>query len=129
MDISKNAQNLFDSVILIVNKLLSKVKFNYTAIGAIVAKNDDGTYKVRINNSTTDIESLHGIEYKENEVVYILIMNQDFNKKLILDSVYNSRNLEEKIKKDIMKEVEKMIDEKLKILVEQLNTVNEVKET
>ncbi|EES90403.1 conserved hypothetical protein [Clostridium phage D-1873] len=66
--------------------------------------------------------SLHGIKYEENEVVYLLISNNDLSKRVILDSVYNSRNLEEKIKKDIMKEVEKMIDEKL-------NTVNEKKDT
>ncbi|MCD3194814.1 hypothetical protein G8S49_06005 [Clostridium botulinum C] len=88
IDVYRNANNLFSVINRIVVKLLAKVKFNYVEIGAIIAKNDDNTYKIRINDNITDVKSLHGIEYKTNDVVYILIMNQDFRQKLILDKVY-----------------------------------------
>ncbi|WP_039230736.1 hypothetical protein [Clostridium haemolyticum] len=87
-NIAKEINNILDGIVVVVKELIKKTRLNYTEIGTVINKNDNGTYKVRINDSTTDIKSLHGIEYKANDVVYILIMNQDFSKKLILDKVY-----------------------------------------
>ncbi|NFV47494.1 hypothetical protein FDJ70_07380 [Clostridium botulinum] len=121
-DIGYNSEQIFRAIRNITDKIIKNTQFCYIEVATILKDNKDGTYKVGLNKNEIDVPSLHGIKYDENEVVYLLISNNDLSKRVILDSVYNSRNLEEKIKKDIMKEVEKMIDEKL-------NTVNEKKDT
>ncbi|MCD3216966.1 hypothetical protein G8S55_06825 [Clostridium botulinum C] len=121
-DIGYNSEQIFRAIRNITDKIIKNTQFCYIEVATILKDNKDGTYKVGLNKNEIDVPSLHGIKYEENEVVYLLISNNDLSKRVILDSVYNSRNLEEKIKKDIMKEVEKMIDEKL-------NTVNEKKDT
>ncbi|MCD3245334.1 hypothetical protein G8S21_05135 [Clostridium botulinum C] len=121
-DIGYNSEQIFRAIRNITDKIIKNTRFCYIEVATVLKDNKDGTYKVGLNKNEIDVPSLHGIKYEENEVVYLLISNNDLSKRVILDSVYNSRNLEEKIKKDIMKEVEKMIDEKL-------NTVNEKKDT
>ncbi|CAG7839986.1 hypothetical protein CLOHAE12215_01402 [Clostridium haemolyticum] len=121
-DIGYNSEQIFRAIRNITDKIIKSTQFCYIEVATVLKDNEDGTYKVGLNKNEIDVPSLHGIKYDENEVVYLLISNKDLSKRVILDSVYNSRNLEEKIKKDIMKEVEKMIDEKL-------NTVNEKKDT
>lgn len=88
-NICKTAEGFFDSVANIVRKILKEeIQYNYTITGVVVSDNLNGTYEVRINDSTITVKSLHGQTYLVNDVVYIIVLNKDFRKKLILDKVY-----------------------------------------
>jgi hypothetical protein len=80
----QDAIKLFNTVRNIVRKMLKKTKFCYCVQGRIAVDNSNGTYEVVIDNETSTIKSMHNYTYSVNDIVWIMIINNNYSDKQIL---------------------------------------------
>lgn len=101
---TKEQSAIIQSMKILINDAIKKMKFNRYIDGVIKGINDDDTYNVSINNvEYKNIPSKNNFVYSVNDVVQILIKNGDFSRKFIDGyAKKNSKGLKLKLKNLIL---------------------------
>ncbi|MBZ4664471.1 MAG: hypothetical protein JG776_2189 [Caloramator sp.] len=66
-----------------IQKLIGEAKYNKTEFGVIIGTNQDGSYKVKINDNIHNIYAVEGLNLAVNDIVLIEIANNNFSFKYI----------------------------------------------
>ena len=75
---------IFEAIDSLVQERLKQLKYNYVVEGKITEVISPTTFKVEIDDFEHIIKSINEITYVLDDIVYILIMNNDFSNKFIL---------------------------------------------
>ena len=80
----KFQQNLLESIDILVKENNKNQKFNRTEEGKITEVISSNTYNVNIKNNVYQIKTINSEVYNVNDLVLILILNNNFSRKVIL---------------------------------------------
>jgi len=88
MDKNEMSKILNDAIYESVNKIfeerIKKLSFNYCVEGQIRQINSNGTYDCIINGQIQTVYAMNGEIYARNDIVYILVINNNYSNKYIL---------------------------------------------
>ena len=80
----KFQQNLLESIDILVKENNKNQKFNRTEEGKITEVISSNTYNVNIKNNVYQIKTINSEVYNVGDLVLILILNNNFSRKVIL---------------------------------------------
>jgi len=80
----KFQQNLLESIDILVKENNKNQKFNRTEEGKITEVISSNTYNVNIKNNVYQIKTINSEIYNVGDLVLILILNNNFSRKVIL---------------------------------------------
>ncbi|MBS4539829.1 hypothetical protein GOQ27_15245 [Clostridium sp. D2Q-11] len=76
--------NILEACNILIDAKLKSMKFNKTLEGKVTEVIDSSTYKVNINNEEYKIRKLNDDIYQVGDIVFVLIINNNFSNKVIL---------------------------------------------
>jgi len=81
---SNKKEILMESIDILIQERLSKLKFLRLSTGVIIAVIDSVNYTVLIDDSETNAKATNGVTYLVNDVVEIITENNSLQNKRIL---------------------------------------------
>lgn len=79
----RNLVEFIKSLNKYISKMIKKAQFNRTQSGVIIGINQNGSYKVKINDNIFNIYAVEGLNLAVNDIVLVEIVNNDFSFKYI----------------------------------------------
>ena len=80
-----NQDSLLRSIDLLINERMSKLKFNRYIDGIIKEVQLDNKYLVTLDGEDYIIKARDGLTLALNDIVYVCVINNNFNRKYIID--------------------------------------------
>ena len=77
-------QSIFNAIKNIINSVIKTLKYNYTIEGKITEVISSNIYNVNIKNNVYQIKTINSEVYNVGDLVLILILNNNFSRKVIL---------------------------------------------
>jgi hypothetical protein len=77
-------QDILDAIEILIDKKLSKLKFDYTIDGVVTNVKPNATYEVSINQDLLDVKAINNQTYSIGDIVIIQVSKNDFSNKWIL---------------------------------------------
>lgn len=76
---------IYKTIDIIIGERFKSLPYNYCLEGTIMADNGDGSYQVEIYDSISTIKPIDNSKtYNVNDVVFVLVINNNFSNKYIL---------------------------------------------
>jgi len=72
---------------IVKNRISQQAKYNTTLRGKIIQNVSGNIYEVEIKGDTHQAKAINGVTYVANDIVYVLLVNNNFSEKIILSLV------------------------------------------
>jgi hypothetical protein len=76
---------LCEAIEIIVRKIMFEQNYCYILYGKIKSNLGNGVHLVEINEIEYEVSAIHNINYQINDIVEVMIYNNDFSRKKIID--------------------------------------------
>ena len=77
-------EKLLESIDTMIEERMKELKFNYTIDAKIIEDLTSSEYKILYNGDEYKAKAINNQTYKVDDLVYVLVLNNDFSNKKIL---------------------------------------------